>query len=89
MAADHSVGAEIGLDGIAGSRLDRANEGARERGLPGLEREAEGAELVGEPGDGVRRMIEDAGGEGRQAFTAASSSKVGGERPKPSAKPVD
>ena len=63
MAAHHSVRAVIRLDGIAAARLDRPDEGARKHDLSRLERKAERAELVREPGDAVRRMVEDARGE--------------------------
>src|SRR5580700_5695845 len=54
--------AEIGVQRIALARMDHAGERAGEHQVPGLERDAVLAELVGEPGHSQGRMTEHAGG---------------------------
>src|SRR6185437_12059192 len=63
IAADRAVGAIIGLDCVALAGLDRTDEGTGQHDLARLERKTMRRDLVGEPGDRSRRMVEHAGGE--------------------------
>src|SRR5581483_6628023 len=63
IAADRAVSAIIGLDCVALAGLDRTDEGTRQHDLTRLERKPVRRDLVGEPGDSGRRMIEHAGGK--------------------------
>src|SRR5690242_19681532 len=56
---------EIGVQGITFLREDDPGEGAGKHDMPGLERVAVRADLVGEPGDAERGVAEHAGGEPR------------------------
>src|SRR5882757_6450472 len=63
VAAHRAVGTIISLDRVAFAGFDRANEGTRQHHLSGFERQSIGRDLVGEPGDRGRGMIEHAGGK--------------------------
>src|SRR5258708_22673612 len=56
---------EVGVQRVALLREYDAGEGAGEHDMPRLERGADAAELVGEPGDAERRMAKHAGGQTR------------------------
>src|SRR3954451_16379968 len=61
VTADRAVGSIVGLDGVALARLDRPDERSCQHHLTGFERQPVRRDLVGEPGDRGRGMIEDAG----------------------------
>src|SRR5271167_349038 len=63
VTGDRAVGAEIGMERVAGARLDDANERAAEHDLPRLEGDVVRCEFVGEPGDASGRVAEDSGGD--------------------------
>src|SRR6516165_6676385 len=65
VAGNRAPGAEIGVERVAGARLDDANEGAAEHDLPWFEGDVVGGEFVGKPGDAVGRVTEDRGGDAR------------------------
>src|SRR5712691_8010963 len=60
---DAAERAEVGVQRVALLREHHAREGARQHDMAGLERDAVGAELVGEPGNAERGMAEHAGGD--------------------------
>src|SRR5665213_1739672 len=84
---DAAEAAEIGMHGVALLREHHAGERAGEHKVPRLERGADLAQFVGEPGDAKRRMAEHAGGKpglldlGIAVHDAADPAQVDVERP--------
>src|SRR5215468_12562742 len=64
-AGDRPQRAIVDMKDVARARFDSAGEGAAQHELTGLERNVEGRQLVGEPGDAVGRMVEHRGGHTR------------------------
>src|SRR5690349_10382065 len=65
VAAHRAVGAIVGLDCVALAGLDRTDERAGQHDLTGFERQPVRCDLVGEPRNCSRGMVEDTGGEAR------------------------
>src|SRR6516164_11765682 len=77
VAGNRAPGAEIGVERVAGARLDDANEGAAEHDLPWFEGDVVGGEFVGKPGDAVGRVAEDRGGDARLLDLAVAETQRG------------
>src|SRR5262245_626244 len=64
-AGDRPQRAIVDMKDVAGARFNGAGEGTAQHELTGLERNVEGRELVGKPGDAVGRMVEHRGSHTR------------------------